>query len=270
MKTPNTVLFLLCFANVFAQLNIDESHSLAGINNIKGNFEWSNITVESYPGNELKITGEVFINLGENNDAYQLKVDRVDDVLQIRSDIKDVKSLPKYLTIYKGGEEIFIRIKDRKEIDWREIKRIHGIDAGEKCSMGTLIDIKLTLLVPEGPQLELETKYGSIEMIECANSMNLKSTYGDLIAALPDLTQAESSFKSTYGFVDLSVPDNTGVDLSAHTNHGEIYSNLDWGIDTRQSVNEIYNSRIVGPVNRGGKKIDVEALYDNVYLRKKT
>jgi hypothetical protein len=107
-------------------------------------------------------------------------------------------------------------------------------------------------------------------MLECRNALDLKSTYGHLVAALASEPSKEPcSLKSTYGFVDVAVPNEIGIDLTAHTNHGDIYSNLEWGVNVDQSTNEIYNSKIVGVVNKGGSKVEVEALYDNVYLRRK-
>lgn len=265
-------LFIMVIASLPAtsQKIIDESFSLNGIQIIEGDFEWADVVIKNYEGSDIRISGEVLINLGENNDAHQLKIERQGNVLQIKSEIKNVKSLPQYLTIYKGGQEIYVKLKDRKEVNWNEIKEVHGADAGERCSVGVLIDVKLTILVPSQPSLKVHTNYGSIEMLECRNPLDLKSTYGHLVAALSSAPDKNAcSLKSTYGFVDVAVPDDTGIDLSAHTNHGEIYSNLDWGVNVDESINDIYNSKIVGLVNKGGKKVEVEALYDNVYLRRK-
>ena len=271
MKSICSLIFLVNWSfYALCQQMIDESYSLNGIKSISGDFEWADVIVKNYGGSELKISGEVLINLGENNGAHQLQVDRNGDVLQIHSSIPEVKSLPKYLTIYKGGQEIYIKVKDQGKVDWQEIKRIHGVEAGERCSIGTLIEVKLTLFVPQEPALDFETKYGSMEMIDCPNRMKLVSTYGHLVATLSNRSTNEASLKSMYSFVDLSVPDNTGLELSAHTNHGEIYSNLDWGIDRTHSIDDIYDSKIVGRVNQGGKKVAVVAKHDNVYLRRKS
>lgn len=270
MKAITTGSVLVLFGTVlFSQSNFDKSWPLSGINKIKAQFEWGDITVKNWNGNELKVIGMVSVNLGENDDAFALEFDRNGDVLEIHSTIKDWKSLPQYLTIFKGAEKSYIKVGSENNIDWPSIKDKHR-EAGQSYSVGILVDIKLTILVPAVQELIMTTEYGSMEVLACKNPLNLKSIYGHLIATL-DARQGKypCNLESTYSFVDVSIPDDAEYELSLLTNHGQIFSNFDIDIDYNSSIDKIFESKVAGHINNGGAPLSIQATYDNVYLRKK-
>jgi hypothetical protein len=254
----------------FAQNNFNRYITLAGINKIEGDFEWGDIVVKNWDGNDLKITGNVDINLGESNDAFVLETEIQGDALLIKSTIRDWKSLPKYVTVRKGQEKVMIRAGDQEEIDWQTIKAEHGVEASS-YSVGVLVDIKLTILVPARPALQVETGYGSLEVMECENPLDLKCIYGHLIAHLGQRkSKSDCNLKSIYSFVDVSVPENSDFGLTLETHYGKIYSDLDITIDTGRSINRIFESKVVGNLNGGNNPLNLQAIYNNIYLRKRS
>ncbi len=255
--------------HVFAQNNFNRSIALEGINKIEGDFEWGDIVVKNWDGNDLKIAGNVDINLGESNDAFVLDAEVRGDALLIRSTIRDWKSLPKYVTVRKGQEKVMIRVGDQDDIDWQAIKAEHGEEANS-YSVGVLVDIKLTILVPVRPAIKIQTGFGSLEVVDCENQMDLKSIYGHLIAQLGHRNnKSDCNLKSVYSFVDVSIPENSDLSLTLETHFGRIYSDLDITIDTGRSINRIYESKVVGNLNNGDNSLNLQAIYSNIYLRKK-
>jgi hypothetical protein len=261
---------ILVGTSLFGQNQVDKSISLAGISRIAGQFEWGDVSLKNWDGNELKVIGTVSVNLGENNDAFSLEFDRKGDVLEIQSTIRDWKYLPQYLAIFQGAEKKYVKVGSEKSIDWTAIQKQHG-EAGHSYSIGVIVDIQLTVLVPATLELNMTTEYGSMEVLDCRNPLNLKSIYGHLIA---DLNTPSSdhpcNFESTYSFVDVSLPINASYDLSLMTNYGQIYSDLSIKINQNKSIDKIFESKIVGNINHGGAPLSIQSTYDNIYLRKKT
>ncbi len=269
MKYTLPLVLILCTYQVYSQNSIDQSITLAGIDKIDAKFEWGDVVVKNWDGPDLRIVGDISINLGENNDAFVLDIEKQDETLIINSTIKDWKSLPKYMTTYSGQEKVIIKVGTEKDVDWQDIKNRYG-EVGNSYSFGVLVDIKLTVLVPVQPVLDIQSEYGSLEVVACSNPMNLKSIYGHLIADLDNRNAGKDcKLESTYSFVDVSIPENSGYDLTLETNYGEIYSDLNIQIDKTKSIDKIFETRVIGDLNNGGASLDIQATYNNVYLRKK-
>lgn len=266
----SSLMALLFVIPLVAQNQIAKSVNLSGVEKIEAEFQWGDVSVRNYEGTELRIEGTVSINQGEDDDAFLLDVTKEGDLIKIVSTVRDWKSLPQFLTIRNGQEKTYIKVGDSKNVDWRKIKQEYG-DVGQSYSLGAIIDIDLTVLVPEEPYLELKSEYGSLEVVACKNRMELKSIYGHLIADLSDRDKDQDcNLESTYSFVDVTLPEASNQNITLETNHGEIYSDLDIDIDEEKSVDKIFESKVIGALNRGGTPLHVKATYNNIYLRKKT
>ncbi|MBK8504924.1 MAG: hypothetical protein IPL46_23530 [Saprospiraceae bacterium] len=262
-------ILFLTRTSLHSQNKFDKSTPLNGISRITGQFEWGDVTIKNWNGTELKVIGTLSVNLGENNDAFSLEFERKGGMLEIHSTIKDWKSLPQYLTIFQGEEQKYFKVGSENNIDWPSIKKKHG-EAGHYYSVGILVDIDLTILVPVNQELDVTTKYGSLEVLECKNPIKLKSIYGHLIADLSSRDAIQScNLESTYSFVDVSIPAGGEYDLSIITNYGQIYSDLDIKINENLSIDKIFESKVVGDINNGGAPLSIQATYNNVYLRRK-
>ena len=263
-------LLIYCFiTQVSAQDGFERKINLQGIQKVEANFEWGDISVKNYNGSELQIVGNVSINLHENDDAFKLDIVRENGAVKVSSGIEDWKDLPQYVTLYQNGQKIYERVGDPKNMDWNDIKSKYQ-DAGGSYSFGPLIEIELTLLVPEDLPLSIETEYGSLEVLDCKNPLALKAIYGHLLAEFSDRSGDEDcSLESTYSFVDITLPSDSKYNLTLQTNFGEIYSDLDFNINKEKSIDKIFESKVVAALNRGGAPLQVSAKYNNIYLRKK-
>ena len=68
------------------------------------------------------------------------------------------------------------------------------------------------------------------------------------------------------GFVDLTVAPDWRADLKMSTITGTVYTNMVMNIPAGSS--HAAGSRIINPVNGGGKPVDLETISGNIFLRK--
>lgn len=259
-------LVLVSISFLSAQRTIDEVQSVSGVEEISMDVMWGDVEIKKSTDGQLHVKGKVSINRGENNDAFDLNVQKSGRVLSIKSNIKDMENLPRYTTIHKNGREYYFRIPPGEDFDWSVIP--DSLETGKQgwTSNGVLTDISLTILVPEEVQLQVESTYGNLRLTEVTNDMEIKNTYGHIEAALPRVPN-NCTLESVYSFVDVSIPSSAKSDLKLQTNYGEIYSNVDFTVDKGASKWAAFENRVVAALNGGGPTLDLTATYNNIYLR---
>lgn len=269
MKFFLYIFLLVGIHGVYAQNNFNRTVDLKGIQKIEADFAWGDVLIRNYEGSEIQVLGNVSINLHENDAAFTMDFTRNEGVLRISSGIKDWKKLPHYVTFYQNGQKTYEKVGNPDEVNWDQIKSKYK-EAGNSYSFGPLIEIQLTIMIPEDLYLDIETEYGSLEVMDCKNPLALKAVYGHLVAEFTDRpVTKDCSLESTYSFVDISLPSSAKYDLTLQTNFGEIYSDLDFNIDKTKSTDEIFESKVIAAMNNGGASLEVMAKYNNIYLRKK-
>src|SRR5689334_21073580 len=199
------------------------------------------IKVSTWDKNEIAVTGEVSINGGESDDAFELSVDNSGSVISIRNEIRNMKQLPQRVTVMVDGQKITFRNKS----EWKKYQEEHGVKAN-MVTMGVDMDIELEIKVPRNMDTRVHSVYGMVEVRDF---------------------QAPISVEATYGGVDIAISEKTVGELSAETNYGNIYSNLDFKPDTSNSREEDFHLYITARLGNG-PKCRVESQYGNVYLRK--
>ena len=127
----------------------------------------------------------------------------------------------------------------------RKYQQQHGTTY-QNMSWGVDIEIQLEIKVPRGTETRLESVYGMVEV---------KDFSGPLIV------------EATYGGVDAALTEKAAGEITAETNYGEIYSNLDvkFGGDG-QSSRDFHT--FVSAKPGSGPRYAFESKYGNVYLRK--
>ena len=196
------------------------------------------IKVSTWDKNEVAITGDVSINSGENDDAFGLTSSTNGGVLNIRGEMINLKSLPQRITIHRDGQKITFKTKE----DYKKYVAESGKDYN-MMSTGVEVDITLEIKVPRNVVTTVRSIYGMVEV---------RSFEGPIDVA------------STYGGVDASLNAKATGELSAETNYGTIYSNLDV-----KFVGEEKNFHVFVTAKPGaGPKQTFESKYGNVYLRK--
>lgn len=209
---------LMSSSGLYGQRKISETYRLKRAETVSLDFRFpKTIIINHWDRQEISIQADVIINNGKDDDAFKLIEERDNGTLTIRSEIEDM-------------EEIF---EERKRNGWS--------DCNTSC-----MTIEMTLYIPRGIDLELETISGNVEVQDHAGDMRIKSIGG---------------------FVDLSIDDRASVDLDMKTIGGEIYTNIE--IPQSGNMRQIVGYDISHTLNRGGRNISLESVGGNIYLRKK-
>lgn len=200
------------------------------------------IRVSTWDKNEISIQGTVSINGGESDDAFQLTTSSSGNTIDIKNEIRDMKSIPQRITITRNGEKIVFRDKEAL----KKYQDEHG-RGFESQSWGVDFEIVLEIKVPRGADTRIESVYGFVE---------IKNFNGPLIAI------------STYGGVDAALAEKQVGEISAETNYGQIYTNFDTRFGGKESDRQGDFHTYVSAKPGSGPRYALESKYGNVYLRK--
>lgn len=224
---------------VLAQTTVNKSFPVQAGQKIDFYFDHPElIKVTTWDKNEVLITGEVSINNGESDDAFGLTSSMNSGVLNIRGEIKNMKDLPHRITIYQDDQKITFKTKE----DYKKYVAEEGKDYN-MMSTGVDIDITLEIKVPRNVVTSLRSIYGMVEIRGFEGPIDVISTYGG---------------------VDASLNTKATGELSAETNYGTIYSNLDVKFLGEEKSFHIFVTAKPGT----GPRQTFESKYGNVYLRK--
>jgi hypothetical protein len=241
MRTLAIILALVVF-QATAQTKINRTVQVKPGQTLNMHFDYPElIKVTSWDKNEIAITGEVSINGGESDEAFELTVDNSASVISVRNEIRNMKQLPQRVTVMIEGQKITFRNK----AEWKRYQDEHGVKAS-MVNMGVDMDIELEIKVPRNMDTKIMSVYGLVEVRDFQGPLNVEATYGG---------------------VDVAISPQTTGELSAETNYGNIYSNLDLKPDTSNSREEDFHLYITARLGQG-PKCTVESQYGNVYLRK--
>ncbi len=118
-------------------------------------------------------------------------------------------------------------------------------------------------------ELEISGNFNNVYMEGITGPALVNTVYGDVEVKFTSLSQAgPTSLLSVYGDVDVTIPANAKANISAKTPFGEAYSDLNIEFPKTDGMRKV-SSTVEGTLNGGGVKLDIQASYENVYLRKK-
>ena len=242
LKILILIVALVTPVKEYAQTVIKRTIPVRAGQSIEMHFDYSDmIRVTTWDRNEIGIEGTVSINAGENDDAFKLENTLTGNVIRIRSEISGLKELPKWVTIIHDGQKIMFR--DRQAL--KEYQQQHGT-AYQGMSWGPDMDIELEVKVPRNVQTNVTSIYGLVEIKNFNGPLTVDATYGGVDAALAERAVGE---------------------LTAETNFGQIYSNLDIKFTGDQVRDRDFHT-FVSAKPGTGPKYNFESKYGNVYLRK--
>lgn len=199
------------------------------------------IKISTWDKNEISIRGEVSINNGENDGAFEITHSLAENTLNLWGTIKSMKDLPERITVIRGGQKVTFR--DRNE--WQKYKKEHG-STYDVFSVGPEIEITLEIMVPRNVQTKIESVYGMVEVREFSGPLTVEATYGG---------------------VDATLSEGATGELIAETNYGEIYTNLDIRFEGDASEHRDFHT-LVSATPGSGPRYSFGSKYGNVYLRK--
>lgn len=242
MKTQVSLGLILLTISSLAQTPVNKALSVRPGQKITMHFDYPELVrVSTWDKSEISIQGSVSINGGENDDAFVLDTDGSGSTISIRSGIKDMKNLPHRITVVKDGEKIVF--KNRAE--YKKYCSEHGTSFNTMTN-GVDMDILLEIKVPKNTETRVESVYGMVEVKEFTGPLTVESTYGGVDAAVEEKTMGK---------------------LTAETNYGQIYTNLNIKFDTDNIREEDFHT-LVSAIPGSGPAYSFESKYGNVYLRK--
>ena len=200
------------------------------------------VRISTWDKTEISIQGTVSINEGENDDAFELLTSSSGNTISIKNEIKNMKDLPQRITLRDGAQKIVFRNKE----ELKKYKETHGLANDNRMSYGFEMEIILEIKVPRNVETTVEAEYGIVEIKDYSGPLTVNATYGG---------------------VDANLTERSIGEITATTNYGEIYSDLDTkltGDASRQGDFRTYVSAKPGTV----PKYNFDSEYGNVYLRK--
>ena len=237
-----TILILLSFFTgaLAAQTPVNKNYPVTAKQMISFRFDYPELVkISTWDKNEISISGNVNINGGENDNAFELLQSTAGNTIHIENRIRNMKELPHRITIVNKGEKITFKSK----ADYQKYCESHGSNFNQR-SEGVDMDIVLEIKVPQNIEVKLESVYGVVEVKNYAGPLSVEATYGG---------------------IDVSVQEKIMGELTADTNYGQIYSNLD--LKFSGSEFEDFHTHVSAKLGNG-PKYNFESKYGNVYLRK--
>jgi len=227
----------------YAQTPINKSIAVQAGQNLVIHFDYPELVrVSTWDKNEISIQGTVSINNGENDDAFELLTSTTGKTISVRNEIKNMKSLPHRITVVDGAKKI--TFKNHAEL--KKYQQENNRPNFEMMSHGVDMEILLEIKVPRNMETRVESVYGMVEVKDFTGPLTVESTYGGVDAALTERT--------------------TGA-ITAETNYGEIYTNLDAKFGTDSKLDRDFHT-LVSAKPGAGPNYTFESKYGNVYLRK--
>lgn len=223
-----------------AQTPVNKSFSVSAGQKISLRFDYPELVkISTWDKNEISIGGSVSINGGENDDAFELIKSVSGNTIFIENRIRNLKELPHRITVINKGEKITFKSK----VDYQKYCEETGNNFNQR-SEGVDMDILLEIKVPKGIEVKLESVYGMVEVKNYAGPLTVEATYGG---------------------VDVTVVEKTMGEVSAETNYGQIYTNLN--LKFSGSEFEDFHTYVSAKLG-SGPRYSFESKYGNVYLRK--
>lgn len=112
--------------------------------------------------------------------------------------------------------------------------------------------------------LKLRSTNGSVSIVDAGGTLDARTTNGGIDATLTEVTAGENLvLTTTNGGIDVALPAGVGFDLSARTTNGSIQT--DFPVTVQGSLRR---TRLEGPINGGGGRLELRTTNGGVRLRK--
>ncbi|HYG01520.1 MAG TPA: hypothetical protein VD927_03695 [Chryseosolibacter sp.] len=244
MKTRCTLLvwMIVITTSGFAQTQLAKTIACEKGKTVKLHFDYPElIKISTWEGNDIQVNGIVSINEGENDDAFVIDTDNAGSTISIKGYIKNLDDLPQRVTIFRDGQKIVF--KDKAEL--KKYQEENG-KVFNQMNFGADLDIVLEIKIPRNVETHILSVYGMVEV---------KNFAGPLVA------------QSTYGGVDAALSEKAVGEITAETNYGEIFTNLETKFGGEGMQDRDFHTYVTAKPGTG-PKYQLESQYGNVYIRK--
>jgi len=238
------IIFLLAisFSLVKGQ-NIEKSYQLGNNEKLSLEFEYPELVkISTWNKQEVLIKAKVLINNMDATEDFILSENRSSNQLVISSKLRNKDK-------YKNN---YITVADDKDDDEpvtvnRNGKSITIGDKGKTYYHGTQIEIVLEISLPKNAVVDVDAKYGMVEVLSAPKDLVVYAKYGGA-----DVKIDEAGLKQ----------------LKASTSWGQIFSNLDSRLSVSGDDMLGKNMRAEFNGSKGANSVRVETEFGNVFLRK--
>lgn len=239
MRTIITFAASLIVSLAAAQTRIEKTFPVNGNQNIALKFDYPHIKVSTWDKNEIQVSGTVNINNNENNSAFEIKKAENGNTLTIEAKIPGIREFPHTITVKNGNQKL--TFKNKEELD--QYSKNNNITY-KTMNNSVDVDVQLEIKVPKALKTQIESTYGMVE---------IKNFNGEIAVNAP------------YGGIDATILEKNIGKVSAETNYGQIYSNLDIKF-TGKKFDDFHTS--ITATSGHGPNYSLESKYGNIYLRK--
>lgn len=220
----------------------------------------ADVSIESYSGSEIILSANVEVkSKGTNNRAKGLKV------LDSRG-IEDNTGLGYSLT--KSDGNLLLSTLGHAHCDCSpltiKLPKGIGLVIEDKTFRGEVVWVKNF----QDP-IEMSLNSHNVHLENVTGPMAVKTLHGNVEAIFDKISQDGTiSIVAVHSFVDVSLPATTKANLTLKTSHGEIYSDMDIDLDSKNSKSASMSKVISGTINGGGVNMTLNSNFNEVYLRK--
>ncbi|MEM9835375.1 MAG: hypothetical protein AAF828_02665 [Bacteroidota bacterium] len=254
MKYPSLLLLLsLFFSSLSAQSTpAEQTVPLDGIEHISIYAPFSSVLLQPESTASMAVQHIVKIDGKDAPELRELSIQRKGNTLHIEELSPNIKALKKRFPAgfdRNGGTNRYGANRDCDEAQ-------------------TKVDARLSLKIPAGVTIDVETEYGSIVAEDVPGLRKAYAHYGSVEVSFASTAQVPTmNLHSHYGAVDVTLPSAQNASLDLTTEYGELFTDFDISIDKDASEEEDFLQKVVGQLGRGGAEISCRAPYGNVYLR---
>lgn len=133
---------------------------------------------------------------------------------------------------------------------------------------------KLEVYLPSSiSSVDIDTDHGKIKASPLPLSIDdidVHSNHGSIEIIMQEITEKHDiDIHSDHGHVDISIPEESQLDISARTDFGNIYSDLDLSYNQeKKGYRHLNQSHIKATYNGGGPSVYVSSDHADLYIRK--
>lgn len=243
MKNIITLLFLAFCCSATLGQNIEKTYQLSANEKLSLDFEYPELVkISTWDKQEVLIKAKVLINNQDATEDFTLSENRSSNQLVISSHLKNKdKYENNYITVADDEDD------DESVIVSRNGKTITIGDKGKRYYSGTRIEIEVEITLPKNAVVDVEAKYGMVEVLSAPK---------DLVVF------------AKYGGADVKIDEVGLKQLRATTSWGQIFSNLSSKLSITGDDMLGKSMRVEFDSSKGANSVKVESEYGNVFLRK--
>lgn len=224
----------------FAQSKINESYVLKNEDKVAIRFEYpSLVKIHTWDKKEVKVEATIDIDGGNQEEEFKIKGSSDRGTFYLRSKLTGLSKRNNYRFSSEADEA-------EENVKIKENGRTIIIDKDKAHYQGVEIDIVVDVYVPTNMEVDVNAKFGMVEVLNLPQSLQVDSEFGGI-----DVTLNAKEIK----------------ELDASTSWGQIYTNIDK--DMRMRGDGGLGSELRASLNSSGsKKLYLDSKFGNVYLRK--